>query len=66
MTLTLLRVYPACSSLATACSMTLSHIACISFASCSCHLIIEGKRSLGGSELCGGKGRRGGAYPGFG
>jgi hypothetical protein len=25
MTLTLLRVYPACSSLATACSMTLSH-----------------------------------------
>jgi len=39
MTFTLLRSYPASSSLATACSMTLSHTSCISVASCSCHLI---------------------------
>jgi hypothetical protein len=43
MTFTLLRLYPASSKLAIACSTTLSHTSCISVASCSCHLVIKDK-----------------------
>jgi len=50
MTFTLLRVYPASSSLATASSVTLSHISWISVASCSCHLIDEKKKGKSGTQ----------------